>query len=93
MNNKIIFGQYYDSDSWLHRLDPRTKILSLLCFVAFLFVINNIFVLLGFSLLLLFLILTTKTPFNRFLKSIRLMSYVLIFTFVIHLFLVFLSFV
>ena len=82
MNNKIIFGQYYDSDSWLHRLDPRTKILSLISFVVFLFVIDNIFILLGFTLFLLLLILTTKTPINRFFKSIRMMSYILIFTFI-----------
>jgi energy-coupling factor transport system permease protein len=82
MNNKIIFGQYYDSDSWLHRLDPRTKIISLISCVIFLFVIDNIFILLGFTLFLLLLILTTKTPINRFFKSIRMMSYILIFTFI-----------
>ena len=62
MNNKIIFGQYYDANSWLHRLDPRTKLLSLLFLVITLFIINNVYVLLGFTILLLILILTTKKP-------------------------------
>ena len=29
MNNKVVFGQYFDTNSWMHRLDPRTKIISL----------------------------------------------------------------
>ena len=45
MNNKIIFGQYYDVNSWLHRLDPRTKLLSLLFLVITLFIINNVYIL------------------------------------------------
>ena len=85
MNNKIIFGQYYDANSWLHRLDPRTKLLSLLFLVITLFIINNVYVLLGFTILLLILILTTKTPFNKFLKSINMMTYILIFTFIMQI--------
>ena len=45
-NGKIVFGQYYDSNSWLHRLDPRTKLISLLALVISLFIINNIYVML-----------------------------------------------
>ena len=80
-----IFGQYYDANSWLHRLDPRTKLLSLLFLVITLFIINNVYVLLGFTALLLILILTTKTPFNKFLKSINMMTYILIFTFIMQI--------
>ena len=85
MNNKIIFGQYYDANSWLHRLDPRTKLVSLLLMVITLFVLENIYILLGFTVLLLVLILTTKTPFNKFLKSINMMTYILIFTFMMQI--------
>lgn len=83
MNNKIIFGQYYDADSLLHRLDPRTKLIGLLFMVISLFIINNIYTLLGFTLLLLILILLTKAPVAKFFRSLRAMSYIMIFTFII----------
>lgn len=82
MNNKIIFGQYYDSNSWLHHLDPRTKIVSLLFLISSLFIIDNPFVLLSFTLFLLALIFTTKTPIKKFFQSINMMTYIIIFTFV-----------
>ena len=84
-NGKIVFGQYYDSNSWLHRLDPRTKLISLLSLVISLFMIDNIYVLLGFTLFLFVIICTTKTPINKFFKSIRMTAYILIFTFIIQL--------
>lgn len=84
-NGKIVFGQYYDSNSWLHRLDPRTKLISLLALVISLFIINNIYVMLGFTLFLFIVICTTKTPINKFFKSIKMTSYILIFTFIIQL--------
>ena len=85
MSNRIIFGQYYDSNSWLHRLDPRTKLIGLLALVISLFIINNIYVLLGFTLFLFIVICTTKTPINKFFKSIKMTAYILIFTFIIQL--------
>ena len=85
MNNKIIFGQYFESDSLLHRLDPRTKLISLLLLAISLFIIDNIYVLLGLSLFLVILIILTKVPINKFFKSIRMMSYIMIFTFIMQL--------
>ena len=84
-NGKIVFGQYYDSNSWLHRLDPRTKLISLLALVISLFIIDNIYILLGFTGLLFLVICTTKTPINKFFKSIKMTSYILIFTFIIQI--------
>jgi energy-coupling factor transport system permease protein len=82
MSNRIIFGQYYDSNSWLHRIDPRTKLISLFLSILFLFIINNIYVLLGYTALLIVLIITTKVPIAKFFKSINMMTYIMIFTFV-----------
>lgn len=86
MNNKIIFGQYYPADSWIHRLDPRVKLFGLLSLIVSLFIINNIYVMLGFTLFLILLIITTKIPMQKFFKSIRMMSYIMIFTFIVQLF-------
>ena len=30
--NKLILGRYFPGDSWIHRLDPRAKLLCLYLF-------------------------------------------------------------
>lgn len=82
MNNKIIFGQYYEADSFLHRLDPRVKLIGLLLLSVSLFVIQNIYVMLGFTAVLLFLIISTKAPISKVFRSLRSMAYIMIFTFI-----------
>ncbi|MFA6594694.1 MAG: energy-coupling factor transporter transmembrane component T [Bacilli bacterium] len=81
--NKIAFGQYYHTDSFIHRLDPRTKIISLILMMVFIFVIpKNQFVVLGFSVaLLLAVVFLTKVPLIRYLKSLKQIMFLLIFSF------------
>lgn len=84
--DKIIFGQYYPSDSWIHRLDPRVKIVSMFIFMISLFLIENILALLGFLAFLFIVILTSKIPVVKFLNSIKMMSIVLVITFFLQIF-------
>lgn len=85
MNGKIVFGQYYNSNSWIHRLDPRVKLASVLLFMICLFVVENIYCLLGFLGFLFILIITSKIPFVKFLNSIKMMTFVLILTFILQI--------
>ena len=39
MIKDITIGQYYPVDSPVHRLDPRTKLMALIVYVAILFII------------------------------------------------------
>ena len=39
--NNLAFGQYYNSDSVLHRLDPRTKLISLILLMISIFTIKQ----------------------------------------------------
>lgn len=82
MNSKIVFGQYCNTNSWVHRLDPRSKIISVIVLMVFIFLINNIYYLLGLFGLTIILLFTTKIPFTKFLKSIRMLSYLLFITFI-----------
>ena len=81
MNSKIVFGQYYNSNSWIHRLDPRVKLLSVLFFMVSLFIVKDIYCLLGFIAFLLILVLTSKIPLIKFFNSIKMMTFVLVLTF------------
>lgn len=85
MNNNIIFGQYYEANSLIHKLDPRIKFIGMIFMIISLFLINNLYVLLGYSLLLLLLVMLTKTPLKKFLKSIKSMFYIMFFTFILQI--------
>ena len=48
MIRDITLGQYYQTDSVLHRLDCRVKLVGTLAFIISLFVVNNVW---GLSLI------------------------------------------
>lgn len=80
MNNKITFGQYVNMDSWIHRLDPRTKILLLFVLMIGIFLINNLYVLLGFLAFVCIIVLSSRIPLNKFLQSFKMVAMLLVFT-------------
>lgn len=82
----IIIGQYIPGDSIVHRLDPRTKITIIFFFVIFVFFANNFY---SYSLLTLFTLITlfiTKIPLRYILRGLIPIWFLIIFTFVLHLF-------
>ena len=41
MLRDITLGQYYQSDSVIHKLDPRVKLITTIVFIVSLFVVDN----------------------------------------------------
>lgn len=80
MNTKVVFGQYYNSNSWIHRLDPRCKLLSLIVLMVSLFMVSNLYVLLGMLLFTVILIATSNVPLDKFLSSLKMIVMLLLFT-------------
>lgn len=78
--NNIVFGQYYNSNSWLHRLDPRTKIISIIILIIGLFLLKDIIALSVAFGLTIALVLSTKIPFMKFLNSLKMMTTLLFIT-------------
>lgn len=67
----IAFGQYYHGNSFLHRLDPRTKFLLAILYLVCSFLASGT---ISFALLLLsafILILVSRIPFRIIFGSIR----------------------
>ncbi|MBE5781823.1 MAG: energy-coupling factor transporter transmembrane protein EcfT [Clostridiales bacterium] len=86
MLNNITLGQFYPSNSLVHQLDPRMKILLLVALIVGIFLAQN---LLAFLPIILFLILAAKLstiPFAMLIKGIKPLRFILIFTFVLNLF-------
>ena len=80
MNTKVVFGQYYNSNSWIHRLDPRCKLVSLIILMVSLFMVNNLYALIGMFLFTLILVITSKVPIGKFLSSLKMIMMLLLFT-------------
>jgi len=83
--NSVVFGQYYNSNSWIHRLDPRTKLLSLILFMVAMFFVNELTTLVVLFAFVIILLLTSKVPFGKFLSSLKSIIFILMFSVVFQL--------
>ncbi|MDE6585688.1 MAG: energy-coupling factor transporter transmembrane protein EcfT [Clostridia bacterium] len=86
MLNDVTFGQYYPAQSFVHRLDPRIKILTLIAFIVLLFVADNFYSLLAVALLIILSIAMSRVPLKSVLRSVKGIIFILIFTAVLNLF-------
>lgn len=87
MLNDITIGQYVKGNSFLHHLDPRTKIFGMLGIMISLFFINN-WVGLAYAILIVFALLgVSQVPIRYYLRGIKPLLFILIFTAVIQTFL------
>lgn len=88
MNDKMVIGQYYNTNSLIHKLDPRIKMFAviLLMVTTFLIPFNN-FILMGciYAFLLLVIILS-NVPIFKYLSSLRHVAFLLIFSIAFQLF-------
>ena len=87
MIRDITLGQYYQTDSVLHRLDCRVKLVGTLAFIISLFVVNNVW---GYLLAALFLALCIRlsnVPFKFMVKGMKSIVFLMLFAVVFNLFL------
>ena len=85
MFKDISFGQYYPSNSLLHRLDPRFKIILTLVLIIGVFVADGVFSL-GFSILFCaLLLLLSKIPVLTVLKNTKPLIPIILLTFILNL--------
>ncbi|NNU97622.1 MULTISPECIES: energy-coupling factor transporter transmembrane protein EcfT [Anoxybacillus] len=84
MMNGMIIGKYVPGDSFIHRLDPRTKLLLMFIYVFIVFLANNGWtygILTLFTCLLLFL---SRIPFSFMIRGLKPVLWVIVFTFFLH---------
>lgn len=86
MLKDITFGQYYDNNSFVHRLDPRTKLLSLFAIIVLIFASQNWVALSLVAFIIVFSMILSKIPFVMYLKNLKAILPILIFTMLINLF-------
>lgn len=86
MLNDVTFGQYYPAKSFVHKLDPRIKLLALIAYIVLIFVSRNFYALALCALLMFAAIIAARVPFGSVLRSVRGILFILLFTAVLNLF-------
>ena len=86
MLKDITIGQHYPSNSVIHKLDARVKLIATLIFMISLFIINKFW---PYAIVLIALMATIKLsniPFKYIMNGIKPLKWIIIFTFVINIF-------
>ena len=86
MLNDITFGQYYANNSFVHKMDPRAKLLILVTIIVFIFLAQNAVALSLIALLIFCGVFFSKVPLKMYLKNLKAILPILIFTLLINLF-------
>ena len=84
---EITLGQYYPTNSILHRLDPRVKFLGTLVYVVSLFLVRGPFGYAFCGAVPLVLIFLSKVPFLYVLRSLKPILFIMIITMAFNVFL------
>lgn len=82
----VSFGQYYPSNSFVHRCDPRLKILFLIVYVVAIFLCKSFYALGAVALAFLVVAGVSGVPFKKLLRSVKGVLFLLLFMTVLNLF-------
>lgn len=86
MLTDIKIGQYFPANSILHRLDARFKLVSLLLLLIGIFIFDTQVDYIIWCVLVFGLMCISKIPIKMFFSSIKPIIWIILFTFVLHLF-------
>ncbi|MBO5412077.1 MAG: energy-coupling factor transporter transmembrane protein EcfT [Clostridia bacterium] len=83
---EVAFGQYYPAKSFVHKCDPRIKILFLIVYIVAVFLSKNFYALGACAGVFLLVALFSGVPFKSLLRSVKAILFLLIFMTVLNLF-------
>ena len=86
MIRDITIGQYYSTESVIHRLDPRTKILWAMFYMVLLFVIDSVYSYLAVILMTVFIIKLSRVPVKFIMRGLKPIIFIVVFTAILNLF-------
>ncbi len=87
MLRDITLGQYYQTESVIHKLDPRVKLTATICFIISLFVVKSWVGYLLAAVFLITMIKLSRVPFKFMVKGMKAIVFILLITVVFNLFL------
>lgn len=85
MMEKMIFGRFIPGNSFIHQLDPRSKLIFTFIFVIIVFLANNTATYAFLLAFTLFVILVSRIRLYFLINGLKPVIILLIFTFLIHI--------
>jgi len=82
----LIIGKYVPGDSLIHQMDPRAKLLLVFFYVFVVFLANNAVAYTLLGVFTLAIISMTRVPLRFLLSGLRPILWVILFTFILHMF-------
>ncbi len=82
----VSLGQYYEGKSFIHKLDPRTKLFFVLIFLIATFVASDVY---AFALLVgvvSLAIIISRVPLRVVFKGLKPLTFIIIFTAILNIF-------
>ena len=86
MLSNITIGQYFPGNSFIHKMDPRMKIILTLVYIVMLFVAGNFIGLLVGMLVSVVLYFISHVPIKMILKSMKPVLPIVLFTAILNMF-------
>lgn len=87
MLRDITLGQYYQTDSVIHRLDPRVKLVTTLCYIISLFIVDSVVGYIIAGLFLAFVIALSRVPVKFMVRGMKSIVFLLVMAVIFNLFL------
>lgn len=85
MFSDVTFGQYYQAESFVHKMDPRVKILLLIAYIVMVFVAKTFLGLFATLAFLLVTVVASRVPIGSVLRSIKAIIFLVVFTAILNI--------
>lgn len=86
MIREITLGQFYPGNSFLHKSDPRMKLITTFWLIVIIFICKNFFSLGVIALTAILAFIISRVPVKMMLKSLKPIVIILIFTAILNIF-------
>lgn len=86
MLSNITIGQYFPGDSFLHRMDPRAKIIATMIFIVAIFLAETTLAYTIVGLFTLFTVALSRLPMHLVWNSVKPLWIIIVFTMGVHVF-------
>ena len=83
---EVSFGQYYPVSSFVHKVDPRLKILFLIGYITAIFLAKNFYGLAACAFVLILVVAFSRVPVLKVLRAVRGVMILILFTAVLNIF-------
>lgn len=81
----ITFGQFYPGESFLHRMDPRAKLILSIVYIVTVFLCSTFYSYLAVLGFLFFIVVLSRVPAKSVLKSVKGILFLVLITVIINI--------